>query len=184
MCKIHATAHIPESWEILQGDVYSPLFYWTSSVGAICCTSDERVLFFKPFDNGDACVQTTVSVATRSGDSSVVRVPDSWLKGCGFKSLQQEQENFLLQGRLSVLTLISVSVHPHVTAVARKTSWSFCQKCRWQVTAKHAYTLRMWLYIVTWCMVIWCTLNMRRDGSCLMCHQPCERCKYTTSVDI
>ena len=29
-------------------------------------------------------------------DSSVVRVPDSWLKGCGFKSLQEQQENFLL----------------------------------------------------------------------------------------
>ena len=33
--------------------------------------------------------------------------------------------------------------HPRVTAVARKKSRSFCQKCRWQVTAKHAYTLRM-----------------------------------------
>ena len=30
-------------------------------------------------------------------------------------------------------------------AVARKRSRSFCQKCRWQVTAKHAYTLPMWL---------------------------------------
>ena len=37
--------------------------------------------------------------------------------------------------------------HPRVTAVARKRSWSFCQKCRWQVTAKHAYTLRMWLFM-------------------------------------
>ena len=37
--------------------------------------------------------------------------------------------------------------YPHVTAVARKRSWSFCQKCRWQVTAKYAYTLRMWLCI-------------------------------------
>ena len=35
--------------------------------------------------------------------------------------------------------------HPHVTTVAHKRSRSFCQKCRWQVTAKHAYTLRMWL---------------------------------------
>ena len=34
---------------------------------------------------------------------------------------------------------------PRVTAVARKRPWSFCQKHRWQVTAKHAYTLRMWL---------------------------------------
>ena len=31
--------------------------------------------------------------------------------------------------------------HPCVTAVACKRSRSFCQKCRWQVTAKHAYTL-------------------------------------------
>ena len=40
------------------------------------------------------------------------RAPDSWLKGPGFKSLQERRENFLLQGRLSVLTLISVSVPP------------------------------------------------------------------------
>ena len=35
--------------------------------------------------------------------------------------------------------------HPRVTTAARKRPWSFCRKCRWQVTAKHAYTLRMWL---------------------------------------
>ena len=36
--------------------------------------------------------------------------------------------------------LLRVPVHPRVTAAARKRSRSFCQKCRWQVTAKHAYT--------------------------------------------
>ena len=36
---------------------------------------------------------------------------------------------------------------PRVTTVARKKSRSFCQKCRWQVTAKHAYTLRMWILL-------------------------------------
>ena len=46
------------------------------------------------------------------GDSSVVRAPDSWLKGRGFESLLERRENFLLHGRLSVLTLISVSVQP------------------------------------------------------------------------
>ena len=81
----------------------------------------------------------------RVGDSSVVRAPDSWLKGRDFESLQERRENFLPQGRLSVLTLISVSVLPRVTPVARKRSRSFCQKYRWQVTAKHACTLRMWL---------------------------------------
>ena len=35
--------------------------------------------------------------------------------------------------------------HPCVTAVACKRSRSFCQKCRWQVTAKYADTLHMWL---------------------------------------
>ena len=44
--------------------------------------------------------------------------------------------------------------HPRVTAVASKRPRSFCQKCRWQVTAKHVYTLRMWLCMM-WhgCMV-------------------------------
>jgi len=35
--------------------------------------------------------------------------------------------------------------HPRVTAVAHKRPQSFCHKCRRQVTAKHTYTLRMWL---------------------------------------
>ena len=48
------------------------------------------------------------------GDSSVVRAPDSLLKGRGFRSfsLQERRERLLLQGRLSVLTLISVPVPP------------------------------------------------------------------------
>ena len=33
-----------------------------------------------------------------------------------------------------------MSVHPRVTAVPRKRPRSFCQKCRWQVTPKLAYT--------------------------------------------
>ena len=43
------------------------------------------------------------------------------------------------------------------SAVAHKRPWSFCQKCRWQVTAKYACTLRMCLcmkwYGVWLCMV-------------------------------
>ena len=37
---------------------------------------------------------------------------------------------------------------------------------------------------VTWCMVVSCTQNLRRDGSSFMWHQPHQSCKYTTSVDI
>ena len=75
----------------------------------------------------------------------------------GFRESRQEWlGNLLLQGQLSVLTLISVySVHPRVTAVACKRSRSFCQTCRWQVTAKHACTLRStrWRDTVHGCMV-------------------------------
>ena len=38
---------------------------------------------------------------------------------------------------------------------------------------------------VTWRMVVWCTQNVQRqDDSSFMWHQPCQHCKYTTSVDI
>ena len=40
-----------------------------------------------------------------------------------------------------MLTLIRCPFYPRVTAVARKRPRSFCQKCRWQVTPKHAHTL-------------------------------------------
>ena len=40
-----------------------------------------------------------------------------------------------------MLTLIRCPFHPCVTAVAHKRPRSFCQKCRRQVTPKHAYTL-------------------------------------------
>ena len=47
-----------------------------------------------------------------SWDSSVVRASDSWLKGHGFESLQEQQENFLLQGPLSVLTHFGIRSTP------------------------------------------------------------------------
>ena len=50
--------------------------------------------------------------------------------------------------------------HPRVTAVAHKRPRSFCQKRRWQVTAKHAYTSCMWLYM-KW-HGVWCTQNAPR----------------------
>ena len=74
--------------------------------------------------------------------------------------------------------------HPHVTAVARKRPPSFRQKCRWQVTAKHAYTLRMWLCMNWHGAWLYGVHRTRRDGSSFMWHQPCQHCKYTTSLDI
>ena len=49
--------------------------------------------------------------------------------------------NFLLKSQACVLSLIRCPFHPRVTAVARKSPRSVCQKCRWQVTPKHAYSL-------------------------------------------
>ena len=76
--------------------------------------------------------------------------------------------------------------HPRVTAVACKTKRprSFCQKCRWQVTAKHAYTLRMWLCMKWHGAWLYGVHRTHRNGSSFLWHQPCQRCKYTTSVDI
>ena len=73
--------------------------------------------------------------------SLLVRVPDSWSKGCAFESQQEWREHFLLKRQLCVLTLILCPFHLHVTTVAHKRSRSFCQKCRWQVTPNHPYTL-------------------------------------------
>ena len=73
--------------------------------------------------------------------------------------------------------------HPRVTAVACKRSQSFRQKCRWQVTAKHAYTLCMWLCVKWHGAWLYGVHRTRRDGSSFMWHQPCQRCKCTISVD-
>ena len=107
------------------------------------------------------------------GDSSVVRTPDLWLKGHRFKSLQEQRENFLLQGQLSVLTLFQYPFHPCVTAVAHKRSQSFCQKCRWQIAAKHAYTLRMWLCMKwhgAWLYAVHRTCAEMAAVSCVISH--------------
>ena len=82
-----------------------------------------------------------------SGDSSMVRAPDSWLKG--------QSRVWIPAGTVGEFfspvsafcadsyDLYQYLFHPRVTAVARKRSRPFCQKRRWQVTAKHAYTLRI-----------------------------------------
>ena len=49
-------------------------------------------------------------------------------------------ERIFFSSQLCVLTLTRRPFHPSVTAEARKRPRSFFQKCRWQVTPKHAYT--------------------------------------------
>ena len=63
---------------------------------------------------------------------------------------------FIFFSRVNLLCwlLFWYMFHPRVTTVAGKRSRSFCQKCRWHVTAKHTCTLRMW-FCMKWhgCMV-------------------------------
>ena len=118
-----------------------------------------------------------------SSDSSVVRAPDLWSKGYGFESLQERRENFLLHGHFLCWLLFRYPFHPRVTAVARKRPRSFRQKCGWQVTAKYACTLRMWLCMKWHGAWLYGVHRTCWDGSSFMWHQPCQRCKYTTSVD-
>ena len=123
-------------------------------------------------------IQSSIKDHQWGGDSSVVRALDSWLKGHGFKSLRERQENFLCW------LLFWYLFYPRVTAVARKRSRSSCQKCRWQVTAKHTYTLRMWLCLKWHGAWLYGVHRTHWDGSRFMWHQPCQHCKYTTLVDI
>ena len=117
-----------------------------------------------PFTYATSC-DILLELQYLSRDSSVVRAPDSWLKGLCW----------LLFWYLFL---------PRVTAVACKRSRSFYRKCRWQVTAKGACTLRMWLCMKWHGAWLHGLYRTRRDGSSSMWHQPCQRCKYTTSVDI
>ena len=57
-------------------------------------------------------INTNDCTTLGNGYNSVVRAAESSLKGRSFESLQKRRENILLQGQLSVLTLISVSAPP------------------------------------------------------------------------
>ena len=121
-------------------------------------------------------------VIAGSSDSSVVRAADSWSKGPGFESLQEWWENFLLLCWLLFWYLF----HPCVTAVTRKRSRSFCQKCRWQVIAKHTHTLPMWLWKMWHCKLVHGvhkTLAKTAAVSCGTSHAATkQRCQYTITI--
>ena len=110
----------------------------------------------------------------------------------GVSDARARRQNLLLQGQLPVLTgstfcadsYFSIRSTPVLPQQHVKKSRSCCQKCR---SGRLRYTRMHNTYValheVTWCMVVWCTQNLRRDGSSFMWHQPCQCCKYTTSVD-
>ena len=49
--------------------------------------------------------------------------------------------NGIFFSTINFLCWLSFRVHPHFTTVARKRPRSFCQKSKWQVAPKQAYTL-------------------------------------------
>ena len=90
---------------------------------------------------------------------------------------------------LNSVTLFQYLFHPCVTAAACKKSWSFCQKCRWMVTAKHLCTLRMWLCVKWGDMAHGCTaytesaeLAAVSSGTSHVTTK--QLCNYVTWVDI
>ena len=67
--------------------------------------------------------------------------------------------------------------HRDLLRATHKRSWSFCQKCRWKVAAKHAYTLHMWLCMKQHGAWLYGVHKMHWDHSSFMWHQPYQRCK-------
>ena len=76
------------------------------------------------------------------------KVPGSSLRRSGRKKKKFSRVDFLCW------LLFRYPFHPRVTAVASKRSRSFCQKCRWQVTAKYTCTLPMWLWLKWHCKLV------------------------------
>ena len=118
------------------------------------------------------------ALAVGGRDSSVVRVLYLWSKGHRFESWQEGQENSFPGS-----TFLSISLP--VTTVACKRSWSFCQKWRWQVTAKHACAPCMWL-CMKWCdmvhgYMVYTKCNKMAAVSHVTSHVTNKQhCKYTT----
>ena len=81
-----------------------------------------------------------------------------WFKRqtCGWKVPGSSTRKRIFFSRVNFLCwlLLRYPFHPCVTAIAYKRSWSFCQTCRWQVTAKHTCTIPVWLKVKWHCKVV------------------------------
>ena len=79
---------------------------------------------------------------------------DLWSKGHGFKSWQEWQENFLLQGQLSVLTFIWYPFHSCVNCYHIKNPGHFAKSASGCLQKLQLYTLCMRLYM-KWCDMVY-----------------------------
>ena len=108
-------------------------------------------------------------------------------KVAGSNPCRSGRENFLLQGEVSVLTLISVSVPPPCYHSSTQKIPVILPKVQVSgYSSKHACTLLcMWLCMKwhgTW--LVWCTQNAPKRQQFHVAPSYSRRCKYTTSVDI
>ena len=89
-----------------------------------------------------------------SGDSSVVRAPDSWSKGSGFETPPKRRENVFFS----------------------RANFLFCAGGRLYLNTQAPYLCGFeWNNTINWCMVVWCALNLSWDGSSFTWHQPCNK---------
>ena len=118
------------------------------------------------------------SLLLGSGNGSVVerRTRDPTVHGWEFR--QEQRENFLLQGHLSVLTLFSVSVPP---PCYRSSTWKIAVILPKVQVAGYSYTRMHHTHVannysdsVNWCLILWCTQNLRRDARSFRWHQKCK----------
>ena len=108
----------------------------------------QHKLYFWPISNSCIGIQATPQVYSHHWGVGIAQ----WLEWqthdwnvVGSNPCRSSSRIFFSMVNFLCWLLFQYLYHHRVTAVARKRSWSFCQKCRWQVTAKHAYTLCMWL---------------------------------------
>ena len=97
------------------------------------------------------CLSTIPKCETKLTESNFCYVTNGEVKQC------QRVERQAVAGDAVLLSL--TAINPRVTAAARKEPCSFCPKCRWPITAKHACTLRVWLCMKRRDMVHGCMVN-------------------------
>ena len=100
------------------------------------------------------CLSTTPKCETKLMESNFCYVTNGEVKQ------SQRVERQAVAGDAVLLSLTAINTR--VTSAARKESCSFCPKCRWLITAKHACILRVWLCVKRRDMVHGCMVNTER----------------------
>ena len=116
--------------------------------------------------------------------SSVVRAPDSWLKGGRFESLQEWQENYLLQDQpFCADSYFGICSTPVLLQYHIKDPGHAAKSAGGRLQLK---THAPYIYVVLhkWHVAWLHGVHRTRQDSNFMWHQSWQCYKYTTSVDI